>query len=296
MRYEAAHATSTGDRAVNQDRCALAESAGSVLMCLADGMGGHPKGEAAAQILIDTGRRMFREAPKPVADPPAFLAHLMHAAHEAIVAYGKSQGPGIEPRSTAVIALIQKGAACWLHAGDSRLYLFRHGRILTRTLDHSYVELLRQQGAISRDECIHHPYRNYVTRCLGGKMPPMDLTPGGPIPLQPGDILLLCSDGLWGPMDDAALTKNMQAGQPLSDIIERMVGQAQAAASPGSDNITAMALRWIQGAPAGPARGKGGKPAAAAAGGPEDEDARLAQAVEHLRNTIQSFKIEQENP
>ena len=190
-----------------------------------------------------------------------------------------------------MIALIQKNRAYWIHAGDSRLYLFRHGKLLARTTDHSYVELLRQQGAISSEDCISHPYRNYVTRCLGGKTLSVDFSHGEPTILQPDDTLLLCSDGLWGSMDDDALTKCIQADQPLSDIIEHMVNQAEASAFPESDNITAIALRWIEAVPSRLVHGKDGKLSTPApTNESEDEDAKLSQAVDHLRNTIKSFE------
>jgi len=284
--YKTASATITGNRSKNQDRCALIESINSVLICLADGMGGHPKGEVAAQMLTDICTQMFTEARKPIQDPAAFLAQIMSHAHEEIIAYGKAQQPTIKPRTTAVIALIQDNTVHWVHAGDSRLYLFRDKKILLRTTDHSYVELLRKRGAITSSECSTHPQRNYVTRCLGGNQFSIDFSRGKPMPLLPGDILLLCSDGLWGVLDNSSLVQGIYANGPLAERVKRLVKRAGATAAPESDNVTAIALQWVEGVSTIALPGLTGSPT------PEihEEPSALSQAVDDLRNTIKSFK------
>lgn len=284
--YTAASTTIVGDRAKNQDRCALIESISSVLICLADGMGGHPKGEVAAQMLIDICTEMFTETRKPIPNPIAFLTIIMNEAHEQIIAYGKAQEPAIKPRTTAVIVLIQDNIAYWVHAGDSRFYLFRNKKTLTRTTDHSYVELLRKRGAITSLECATHPQRNYVTRCLGGNQLSIDFSRGTPTPLLPGDILLLCSDGLWGVLDNSRLIQDLHTDQPFAERIEHMVQQAEKIAAPESDNITAIALEWIKGIPALPLQKLTGNPVT----NNNDQSSTLNQAVDELRNTIKSFK------
>ena len=284
--YQAASMTITGNRSTNQDRCALIESINSMLFCLADGMGGHPKGEVAAQILVDICTEMFTAARKPIPNPAAFLTIIMNRAHQQIIAYGKAQTPAIKPRTTAVIALIQENTVYWAHVGDSRLYLFRDKKILARTTDHSYVELLRKQGTITSSECKTHPQRNYVTRCLGGNQLSIDLSRGTPTPLLPGDILLLCSDGLWGALNSSDLIQDICADQPLTERITHLVQQADTTAAPESDNITAIALQWIEGVPALPL------PTLTESPSPDTNDQRstLNQAVDDLRNTIKSFK------
>ena len=284
--YTTASTTIVGNRSKNQDRCALIESIDSVLICLADGMGGHPKGEVAAQILINICTEMFTETRKPIPNPAAFLTIIMNEAHEQIIAYGKAQEPAIKPRTTAVIALIQDNTAYWVHAGDSRFYLFRDKKILARTTDHSYVELLRRRGAITSSECATHPQRNYVTRCLGGNQLSIDFSRGTPTPLLPGDILLLCSDGLWGAMDNSSLIQGIYTDQPLTERIEHVVQRAEKIAAPESDNITAIALEWIKGVPALPLQTL----TANSTTNNSNQPSTLNQAVDDLRNTIKSFK------
>ncbi len=284
--YKTASMSIIGSRPTNQDRCALIESINSMLLCLADGMGGHPKGEAAAQILVNVCTEMFTTIRKPIPSPAAFLTLIMNRAHEQIIAYGEAQKPAIKPRTTAVIALIQENTVYWAHAGDSRLYLFRDKKILARTTDHSYVELLRKRGAITSSECKSHPQRNYVTRCLGGNLPSISFSRGVPTPLLPGDTLLLCSDGLWGALNSGDLLQGMHADQPLSERIAHLVQQAETTTAPESDNITAIALQWIEGTPVLSLQQSTGDPTTDAS----DQRSALNQAVDELRNTIKSFK------
>jgi serine/threonine protein phosphatase PrpC len=248
--YEVSQTTLIGDRSLNQDRCTCVEAKESLLLALADGMGGHPKGEVAAQTLIETCEDAFSKARKPLVDPEQFLSHILYQAHEEIIAFGQRQSPPIKPRTTAVIALIQGGQVYFAHCGDSRFYLFRNGEVYTRTRDHSYVEFLHQQGAISATACEDHPYRNYVTRCLGGSDNSIEVSSGSPIPLQTNDVLLLCSDGLWGALSDDLLARTLATSSTsLKEITGNLTQTAASTAYPESDNVTAVAVRWLQGKP-----------------------------------------------
>lgn len=243
LQYETGEVSLLGNRSTNQDRCAILHDPNAVLLALADGMGGHPKGEVAAQILVDTCESQFLKVRKPITEPRLFISRLLHDAHENIVAYGYGQTPTIEPRTTAVVALIQEGTAYWVHIGDSRLYLFRKGRVFTRTKDHSYVEQLHRQGLISAEDRKKHPQRNFVTRCLGGMMNPPEVSHGTPTQLQAEDVLLLCSDGLWGKINSAKLATAVSGKQKLSKLIPEIAKRAYQIAYPESDNVTAVALR-----------------------------------------------------
>lgn len=288
IRYEAGRISLIGDRPLNQDRSALIESKESILMVLADGMGGHPRGEAAAQILIDICEAAFSKARKPISEPDKFLSRILHKAHSDIIAFGSRQSPPIKPRTTAVIALIQENRVYFAHCGDSRFYLFRDGRALARTLDHSYVELLRQQGSITAAACEKHPYRNYVTRCLGGKRDSIEVTAGTPILLQPNDTLLLCSDGLWGALNDDLLGTALSTPAPLDDALAKLAHSATSAAHPESDNVTAIAIRWIEGAATGPKEEPtSGKSTPSSPS--EGDDSELTQAINDLQALIDIY-------
>lgn len=245
--YEVSQISLIGDRSLNQDRGTFVEARDCLLLALADGMGGHPKGEVAAQLLMNICEKSFCEARKPIADPKQFLSHILYQTHEEIMAFGQQQSPPIKPRTTAVIALIQDGQVYFAHCGDSRFYLFRDGAVHTRTRDHSYVEFLHQQGAISAAACEDHPYRNYVTRCLGGTDNSIEVSSGSPISLQPNDALLLCSDGLWGALGDDLLARALaNTDSTLQEILAKLTHTAATTAYPESDNVTAVAMRWLK--------------------------------------------------
>ncbi|MCG7936521.1 MAG: protein phosphatase 2C domain-containing protein, partial [Candidatus Thiodiazotropha taylori] len=234
-----------GNRSMNQDRCLVMEAPDAILLALADGMGGHPKGEMAAQILMDNARKAFLTSRKPISNPRFFLSGLMEMSHQQITAFGDRQEPPIEPRTTGVLCLVQEDAAYWAHIGDSRLYIMRDGVIHLRTDDHSYVEHLRQQGLISAAQVHTHKFRNYVTRCLGGNSnrPVAELS--GPHDLKKGDVVLLCSDGFWGPLPERPMVDNLYKNSaPLLNNISDLAKQAETKSNPESDNVTVVALRW----------------------------------------------------
>ena len=283
---EFASSSLIGDRKINQDRCVrVTDSDGNaILLGLGDGMGGHPRGETAAQVLIDTCTSYFNRTPHPILNPGSFLTRLLHKAHENIVAFGYEQRPAIDPRTTAVACLIQKSVAHWAHAGDSRLYLLREHRVLARTIDHSYVERLKQQGVITARQQKNHPQRNYVTRCLGGALVSPDITLGKH-KLEAGDILLLCSDGLWGSISETDLLNTLFSRLPLADAVQALAEQAAHNAFPDSDNITLIALRMQH---------QDQESASTTAQDKQEptEESNLAQAIAELQNAISNFETE----
>jgi serine/threonine protein phosphatase PrpC len=245
VKYETAQYTLMGDRSTNQDRYLIMEAPDSILLALADGMGGHPKGEMAAQILMDNARKAFLTSRKPISNPRFFLSGLMEMSHREILDFGSKQEPPIEPRTTGVLCLVQDDNAYWAHIGDSRLYIMRNGVIHLRTDDHSYVEHLRQQGLISAAQVHTHKFRNYVTRCLGGSnnRPVAELS--GPHELQEGDVVLLCSDGFWGPLSERPMVDSLYKQQAsLVKNIATLANQAASTSHPESDNVTVVALKW----------------------------------------------------
>jgi serine/threonine protein phosphatase PrpC len=140
---------------------------------------------------------------------------------------------------------VQEGGAFWAHIGDSRVYHVRDGAVLRRSRDHSHVEVLIQEGAISEEEAQNHPMRNFVECCVGGDEPVPDMSITGRIPLQPGDVLLACSDGLWSGLKDADIAVISKDGDSrLADNLKQLSMQSLSVNSPHSDNTTGTALRW----------------------------------------------------
>jgi serine/threonine protein phosphatase PrpC len=239
LKHETASTTRRGDRSENQDRCAVLVDGPRTLLLLADGMGGHARGELAAAVFIDSLGRQF---PDSLAAPaPVFLEHAFARAHRDILAAGRAATPPCEPHTTGVACLVNGDRACWAHVGDSRLYLLRDDAVLSRTQDHSLVEELVQLGELDEADRERHPLRNYVTRALGSRESPA-ASLSAEIMLQPGDVLLLCSDGLWAAQPGAHLLELLHAGS-LQDCVERLADTAASSQAPASDNVTLVALR-----------------------------------------------------
>ncbi len=245
MKFSVFQVSRKGGRGRNEDRMGYCYTRASGLFLLADGMGGHPEGEVAAQLALQTISAMYQQEAKPqVKDVVAFLSAAAMAAHRQILRYAVEKGMLDTPRTTLVAALIQEGCATWLHCGDSRLYMVRDEELLARTRDHSYIE--QRQGAASsasQGAKSGNPInRNILFTCLGSPAKPvLDVT--GPVTLQQGDKLLLCSDGLWGSLTDAEIVYHLGL-KPVSEAVPDLVENALRKAGDTSDNVTVIALEW----------------------------------------------------
>jgi len=244
MQFEIGRTSRLGNRDVNQDRLAIVESHHGAVLVLGDGLGGKPGGDLAAQTLIDSITQELALNPLPAEQPEKFLHELIRRAHHAILMAGQEQQPPLTPGSTAVVCLVQDRKVWWAHVGDSRFYLFRNGLPLYRTQDHSYVEQLYQEGRISLKKTHDHPMRNYVTQCIGLFPHEPEVAVSKGVELQESDILLLCSDGFWEPLDDAQIGTMIEKGQ-LNNALNTLAERAEAAKYPHSDNTSAVALRII---------------------------------------------------
>jgi PPM family protein phosphatase len=195
--YVYAYADHIGDRKEQQDRVAVLTHdrlPGVQLAVLADGMGGHTGGAIAAQAVLDTATEVFKTYLPEAGTPEDWLRATIMRSHEAIQAKGK--GLDRDPRSTCVIALAIPGELHWAHVGDSRLYFFRDGQFVSRTEDHSLVELLLAQGTITEADVATHPERSRLFQSIGGNEEP-SISFGSQTDVESGDTILLCSDGLW---------------------------------------------------------------------------------------------------
>jgi serine/threonine protein phosphatase PrpC len=141
---------------------------------------------------------------------------------------------------------VQEGGSYWAHIGDSRIYHVRDGRVLSRSRDHSHVEVLIQEGAISEEEALDHPMRNFVECCIGGDAPVPDMSLTAKQKLLPGDTLLVCSDGLWSGLgDDDMAGIGAPGDNNLADNLKQLSVKALNTNAPHSDNTTGTALRWL---------------------------------------------------
>ena len=241
MKFSVFQVSRKGGRQLNEDRMGYSYTRSSGILLLADGMGGHPEGEVAAQLTLQAMSAQYQKEANPeIADVTAFLTSAVMGAHRQIIKYAIEKGMLDTPRTTVVAAVVQDGTATWVHCGDSRLYLVRNGKLVTRTRDHSYMEQPPAgQTAARAAERIN---RNILFTCLGSPTKPVfDIT--GPIALQQGDKILLCSDGLWDSLPDDDIVRQLSAkpvGQAVPDLVENALQKGGAT----SDNVTAIALEW----------------------------------------------------
>ena len=243
MRFTIYQESRVGGRANNEDRTTYCYSRDALLMVVADGMGGHHYGEIAAQIAVQTLADTFQREAKPLlADPFRFLQKSMTNAHHAILDYTTRHHLRYTPRTTCVACIVQDNVAYWAHAGDSRLYLMRDGRVIAQTKDHSRIRLLIEEGMISEAQAAFHPDRNKIYSCLGSPTPP-EIEFSRKTPLNHGDILLLCSDGLWGEMSGDMMAVALK-GSNLLQAVPMILNQAETKGGPHRDNLSVVAVRW----------------------------------------------------
>jgi serine/threonine protein phosphatase PrpC len=244
-------ASHIGARPEQQDRAAvLTTPDGSTsLAVLADGLGGHQDGAAAAQTVLDVARRQLAEA--AVHDPQAFLTELCGRAHQAITELGRDRSSN--PASTCVLLLVRDNEAYWVHVGDSRLYHFRRAELLSQTTDHSVAAFSCEDRDGRLAAAAAGTADNQLYMCLGGQN--ALLPEFGAAAVDEGDWFLLCSDGLWSQVapGEASRTFVESGGDPAT-----AAQLAQLAARRGgshSDNVSLVlaanysnsgASRWRQ--------------------------------------------------
>ncbi|MDX1374575.1 MAG: protein phosphatase 2C domain-containing protein [Burkholderiales bacterium] len=242
-KYSIVQACRIGARQSNQDRVGHSASDAAVLMVVADGMGGHPRGELAAQLAVDQLVEDFaREAQPRIARPESFLQASFNRAHWRIIREARALRLPDEPRTVLVACVVQDGAVTWLHVGDSRFYLLRRGAVAVRSRDDSFIQQLVDMGWLREEDAGFHPDRNIVVRCVGGSEP-LRLRPAQSIALEARDVVLLCSDGFWGPLAPDELAEDLP-GRDLEAEVVRLVERAEQRAGVQCDNVSAVALVW----------------------------------------------------
>ncbi|HNU10412.1 MAG TPA: protein phosphatase 2C domain-containing protein [Rubrivivax sp.] len=243
FRLTAATGLHRGDRAYQQDQVEIITHArikGCALAIVADGMGGKSGGRKAADQVLLTGRQIFERYVPQQDDPADLLRQLVMEAHLMIKLTAITAEE--EPHSTIAAFLVNPELDAWaVHAGDSRVYHFRGAEMLRRTLDHSFVQRLVDEGRLSEEAANTHPQSNLLTGCLGTQAdPPLALWRIERLVF--GDTLLACSDGLWHyftPKEIGAIVHAL----PPREAGEMLISKARQRARGGGDNLSVALMR-----------------------------------------------------
>lgn len=246
-----------GDREYQQDQVALLahpQANGCVLAVVADGMGGRSGGRKASDQVMLTARQLFERYSPASDDATSLLTHLAQEAHMVIrlTAIAAEQ----EPHSTLAAFLINPRGDChWVHSGDSRIYHFHQGQLLHRSKDHSYVQALVDRGDITPEQALTHPQSNILVGCLGTETDP-PATPHFIPQLQPGDVLMACSDGVWHYFSPEELGSVLHTLTPR-EASEFLIDKARTRARGGGDNLSLaiVKIEALQDKPPQPAMG-----------------------------------------
>lgn len=243
MRFTIFQDSHKGGRKVNQDRLAYSYGKDVLLMVIADGMGGHARGEIAAEITVNTITNRFQqEARAALKKPLDFLHTAFNAAHRAIIAFADQNDMLESPRTTCVGCIIQDGKAWWAHSGDSRLYVIRRGQLAATTLDHSRVQQLMDAGLITAEQATVHPDRNKIYNCLGGVLPP-EVTLSEEWRLEVGDTIVMSTDGFWAHAPIPELGAKLLQ-QNIVELLPELLKEAERRAGADSDNLSVVAMTW----------------------------------------------------
>lgn len=242
-RLHAATGLHKGDRTYQQDQVALLQhprQPACVLAVVADGMGGRSGGRKASDQVILSARQLLERFDPETDNPVDFLQNIAKEAHLIIRLTATSSEQ--EPHSTlAAFMLTPRGSCHWVHAGDSRIYHFHNGRMVFRTVDHSYVQSLIDSGEITEEEAIGHPHGNLLLGCLGTERDP-PATTRSIRQVKVGDAFLACSDGLWAyfhPEEIAHTVQFLSAREAALSLIDT----ARERADGRGDNLSLVLIK-----------------------------------------------------
>jgi protein phosphatase len=202
---------------------------------VADGMGGAQAGEVASQMVVEA----FDQGLPDDGTPEERLSVVVQKANKEIHARSRSDAASAGMGTTVTAAYLDEDSVALAHVGDSRAYLLRDGELSRLTEDHSLVEELLRGGKLTEEEALEHPQRSVITRALG--IEPIVEIDTWTYPLRPGDVVLLCSDGLTSMLSELQIQQLLVETPDLAQAGDRLIVEANAAG--GRDNITVVLFR-----------------------------------------------------
>jgi serine/threonine protein phosphatase PrpC len=251
LALEVALLSDRGGRKYNEDACGHWHSKQHLCCVLADGAGGHGGGDIASRLAVQELIGRFSEHPSSDA---AELDRLLRVTNDVLISQRVPGTARQDMHSTVVCLVIDfvVHRVHWAHAGDSRMYWFRGSRLLRRTHDHSLVQGLVDSGLLAPDQLRTHPKRSELRSALGIAADVLEVSAGeGSDDVQPGDVFLLCTDGLWEYLDDSVLERTLATAANPGAWIGELAAEVRRATSAKAshDNFSALTV-WTRAVPA----------------------------------------------
>lgn len=250
LALEVALMTDRGGRKYNEDACGHWHSKRHLCCVLADGAGGHGGGDIASRIAVQELIGRFARQPTERASD---LDRMLRVTNDVLIGQRVPGTPKADMHSTVVCLVLDfiGHTAHWAHAGDSRMYWFRRGRLRDRTRDHSLVQSLVDTGVLAPEDARTHPKRSELRSALGIASDVLEVTAGeGDGEVEAGDVFMLCTDGVWEYLPDGVLERTLaSSANPAAWIGELAVEVRKAASHKAShDNFTVLTV-WTRAAP-----------------------------------------------
>ena len=241
MRLAISALSKPGGREPNEDAFGWWSSPTGCFCLLCDGAGGHGGGEVASKLAVRVALSHFQAT--PVGTGPSIRAAIV-AAHDAILTAQSSDDALAQMRSTAVVLAIDtaNATASWGHLGDSRLYCFRNGAIISRTTDHSVVQRMVEAGYLTDQDIRSAPERSQLFAALGQQENFAPAVADSPLALRDGDVFLLCTDGFWAPVQDRTMLDTLRDATTAEAWLNMMERDVIAKGGRDQDNYSALAI------------------------------------------------------
>ena len=232
--------THQGTREYNEDAAVCLESDGNYCFVVADGLGGHGRGEVASQKVTAVFERNFKAG---FVDNECFLEETFTTAQNEVLELQQTQGAKFEMKTTAVCLSIIDNKCQWGHIGDTRLYVFKKNKIKLRTLDHSVPQMLVLSGEIKEKQMAKHPDRNRLLRVIGVEWDSPRYELSGEMPLSDCDAFLLCTDGFWELIDPKKMCSFLKKSKTVAEWLDLMLNEVEKnGQGQDMDNVTAIAV------------------------------------------------------
>jgi len=230
LSFDIAGDSRIGSRKVNQDRYGYVERGSAVLLVVADGLGAYANSEVAAEFLKETSIQALKTlGGGDILQPALFLNYCILQTHKKLHLLAREHNLETPPRTTGALCLIQNGYAYWAHVGDSRLYHIRNKKIQSYTVDHAAHNTTEKK-------------RGSLLQCIGSKNRPV-IEHSKEFPLDKGDVILLCTDGVWDAIEPSRLAACCSSFTTRS-AVKKILNRAESARPQTADNMTALFLKW----------------------------------------------------